>query len=576
MVDVNAAPSAPALSRTHLVFNADVRSMALDARPADALAWRDGVIVAVGSQAEVAIAAANTGAEVAAVDVGGATVLPGFIDAHQHPSYVVLYGGRTRLTPPGVTDIASLQRALAAAACTLAPGQWLVAAEWNEALLKERRPPTRAELDDAVPDRPVAALDYSCHRMVANSRALELAGIDKSSPDPSGGLIVRGPGGLPNGLLIERGISRVESLARASVIAADAEGFLARLAELHRQYCAVGVTRIVDAAVPPDLAQLYRSAASRGLLTVPTVMMPVSVTGYFETPWDALDGPLTGTTEGLLTTGPIKLVFDGGQACSLCMSWWQTAGATLRSFALSVRQASFEPLRIMLALQPRLGTSVRTGISMYRREEALKIVQAVLDRGFAVAVHAMGNDAVDIALSTFEAMGGALHRSGRPRIEHGTFVDRGLVERLAGSGAAVVVQPDFLRLPLYGSVVPIPGMPFFPVRWMLDAGVLVAGSSDFPGGAFDPLDAVRSAVARRTVHGDVFEKEQRIDLHEALMLYTRSAAAAVGCLDRCGTLEKGKRADIVLLDQGLSPASLSTVRVKATVLGGDVAYGALG
>jgi predicted amidohydrolase YtcJ len=265
-----------------VLCNADVRCMDERATRTDAIAWEDGRIVALGPDA------LRTRADVA-WDAGGATVLPGFIDAHHHPCLAALWGGLVRLTPPSVTDIASLQAALARASAGLAPDRWLVAMEWNELALAERRSPTRSELDDAVPDRPVLAMHYTCHRAVANSRALELAGISRHTPDPPGGAVSRGRNGVPDGLLIERGMSRAEALARASLIAHDAEGFFERLREHHRALAAVGITRVVDATVPGDLVELYREAVRRGALLVPTVLMPVSTAGYLEEPWDASD-----------------------------------------------------------------------------------------------------------------------------------------------------------------------------------------------------------------------------------------------------------------------------------------------
>ncbi|MEI8254459.1 MAG: amidohydrolase family protein, partial [Deltaproteobacteria bacterium] len=355
-----------------VLFNASVLTQDTLGTRAEAVAWREGAIVAVGSSTEVALVA---GPGARSWDAAGATVLPGFIDAHHHPCIVALYGGVVRLAPPAVTDIASLQCALAAAASTLPPGQWLVATEWDEFLLAERRPPTRRELDDAVRDRPLFAMHYSCHRALANSRALELAGIGRGTPDPRGGLISRGVGGLPDGLLVERGMSRVETLARASTVAHDAEGFLSRLGRHHRDMAAAGITRVVDATVPADLAVLYREAARRGLLAIPTVMMPVSTSGYLETPWDALDGPVTGHEEGPLVVGPLKLVFDGAPGCAMCLDWWQAAGATLGSMAMSVRDRSLDPMRTALSLEPRVGRKVRTGINIYPRSEARDIVR---------------------------------------------------------------------------------------------------------------------------------------------------------------------------------------------------------
>jgi predicted amidohydrolase YtcJ len=552
----------------HLLVNAVVRVGDESDRRADALAWRDGRLLAAGNRAEVE-KAAGAGAETH--DAGGATVVPGFIDAHHHPSIYALYGGLVRLTPPEVTNIESLQRVLGHAAAALGPGEWLVATDWDELLLDERRPPTRSELDDAVPDRPLMALHYGCHRALANSRALELAGIGRDTPDPSGGEIARGPNGVPNGLLIERGISRVESLARASLLSADLDGFLQRLAAHHRALVGAGITRVVDAAVPADLAELYREAQRRGLLIVPTVMLPVSAHGYFEAPWDALEGPVTGETEGLLATGPLKLVLDGAPTCAMCLGWWQTAGFMLSTWALSVRQRSFDAVRTALSVSPRYGWKIRTGIHIYSEQETLDVVKRATDRGFSLATHAVGNAATDVALAAFEATGEKLHRHAPPRIEHATFLSRAQVERIAAVGASVVAQPHFLSLPAFGSAPKIPGLGTLPNRWLLDHGVVVAGSSDFPVAAFSPLDGIRSAVTRRTARGRVLEAEQAVSVDEALAMYTRSAARVSGCATECGSLEAGKRADFVVLDGDLA----AEARVRGTVIAGELVFGRL-
>ena len=369
-------------------------------------------------------------------------------------------------------------------------------------------------------------------------------------------------------------MSRVETLARKSLCAHDLEGFLARLAEHHCAMAAAGITRVVDATVPTDLIAVYREAARRGLLTVPTVMLPVSTSGYLETPWDALDGPKTGHEEGPLVVGPLKLVFDGAPGCAMCLGWWQLAGTTLSAWAMSLRQRSLDPLRTTLSVKPRLGLSIRTGISIYRRDEARDIVRAAVDRGFALATHAIGNDAVDVALSAYEATGASLGAAGLPRLEHAAFLDRELVRRIAGLGVAVVAQPHFMSMPPYATAPSIPGLRNAPLRWLLDAGAKVAGSSDFPVAGFEPLDGVRSAVSRKTSRGHVYEADQRIELDEALVLYTRAAAEACGHLDRCGTLEAGKRADLVVLDAPLgSGKELDSARVRATVIDGEIVFG---
>ena len=557
-----------------VIFNADVRTLDASGTRAEAIAWQEGGLLAVGTRSEVMHRA---GPQAATWDAAGATVLPGFIDAHQHPCIVALYGGLVRLVPPAVTDMASLQRALSAAAAELLPGQWLVATDWDELLLTERRPPTRQELDDAVPNHPLLAMHYSCHRALANSCALALAGITRHTADPSGGVISRGSCGLPDGLLIERGMSRVETLARAGRVAQDTEGFFTRLNQHHRALVAAGITRVVDATVPGDLAELYQEAARRRLLLVPTVMMPVSTLGYLEPPLDVLAGSPTGAQDGLLITGPVKLVFDGAPTCAMCLGWWQSAGVLVRALAMSVRLGSLEPLHTALSVKPRLGRKIRTGISIYHRAEANQIVRTAAERGFAVATHAIGNEAVDVTLAAYAAAGATLGRAGIPRIEHATFLSRDLVARIADLGAAVVTQPNFVSLPAYGSAPSISGVRNSPLRWLLDAGVKVAGSSDFPVAGFAPLAGIQAAVTRRTARGHAYEPDQCIAIEEALALYTRTAAEVCGCLDRCGTLEVGKRADLVVLDGPLPAAKqLDSTRVRATIVGGELVFGSLG
>ncbi len=561
------------MSKTCVLFNADVHVMDEALSRAGAIAWRDGKLLAVGRRADVEAAA---GPDAAQWDAAGATVLPGFIDAHHHQSIVALYGGKLRLVPPRVTDIASLQSALREAAAESLDGDWVIASDWDELLLAERRAPTRQELDDAVPDRPLMAMHYSCHRAAANSRALELAGITRHTPDPPGGQISRGRKGLPDGILIERGMSRVESLARENTIVRGPDGYLERLGEHNRSLVQVGITRVVDATVPADLAALYREADRRGLLVVPTVMMPVSVTGYLETPWDALEGSVTGEAEGNLITGALKLVFDGAPGCSMCLGWWQTAGVTLSAFAMGIKQRSLDPVRAALSTSPQLGKKIRSGVQIYHHQEAREIVQAAAERGFALAIHAIGNAAIDVALSAYEACGARVGEAGVPHIEHATFLDDELMARMAGVGAAAVVQPRFLHLPAMASAPTIPGLKLKPLAALLERGVRVAGSSDFPVAGFDPLDGIRSAVFRRTSRGEMHDPEQCITLQQALISYTRTAAEVSGCLDEAGTLEVGKRADLVVLGSALHTSQdLDAARVRCTIIGGKIVHGAL-
>lgn len=516
------------------------------------VAWRDGRLVDP-KDAPDAITH-DLGARV--------TILPGFIDAHHHAGLHALYGGSVRLAPPDVTDMASLQRVIAAEAKRAREG-WLVATDWDDERLAERRPPTRQELDDACPDRPLLVMHYSCHRAVANSRALEEAGIDRDTPDPPGGIIERGRGGLPTGVLIERAMGAVESRARASLVAQNPEGFIGRLGQHYEALVAKGITRIVDAMVPEPLAALFDEAARRGLVRVPTVLMPAATTGgYLDAPWSALDERPTGQTRAPnVIVGPLKLVFDGSPVCAMCLGWWQLAGSVVSTLAMSIRHGSLGPLRTSLSAKPTLGAKLRTGLLLYDPQESKGIVRDATARGFRVAIHAVGNAAVDLALDAYADV-----RPEHARIEHGMMLGKEHIARIADLGVAVVAQPNFLMFPAVSYAPHVPGLAIFPIRSMLARGVVVAGSSDFPCASFDPMLGIRSAMDRRTALGDVCEPDEAVSRDEAILLYTKNAAIASGCIDECGTLDIGKRADIVILDGD---------EVRATIVAGEVVYGAI-
>jgi predicted amidohydrolase YtcJ len=274
----------------------------------------------------------------------------------------------------------------------------------------------------------------------------------------------------------------------------------------------------------------------------------------------------------------VKLVFDGAPGCALCLSAAQLLGVVASTWAVALRQRSLDALRTSLSVAPRVGRDgrVHTGIAMYSPAEAEKLARALADRGLGIAVHAIGNEAVDTALRAFSAAGQRL--PGVPRIEHAAFLDRELPRRMADLGVAAVVQPSLVALPTAGSAPTIPGLRYLPVRWLLDAGVRVAGSSDHPVAAFDPLEGVRAAVSRRSFRGERHEPDQRVTLFDALTLYTRAAAEVCGCLGEVGTLEAGKRADLVVLDGPLGEgegSALAGARVRATVLGGEIVHGAV-
>ncbi len=565
-----------AMKQSTTVFvHAVVRTMAPGSPVAEALAIREGRVLAVGDEASVRSAA---GPDARIVDLGGAAVVPGFVDAHHHLGAAVIGAFAIDTSPKAVRSIDDIVAAVRDAGRTTAPGDWILASGYDEHSLAEARHPTRDDLDAAGVPNPVLLMHYSHHEGAVNSRALEVLGIDRHTADPRGGLIGRRPDGEPDGRLVETATALPRKLAEDSLVARDEDAVLQRMVAYERRLLAVGITRVCDPTVTLEMELVYRRARKEGLLTLPVVMMPIGSRGALVPPWDRVDGPPTGEGPEDLRRGPLKLFLDGGNRCALCMTAGQALRVTLGMVGRALSQRSMAMLRTSKDVKPRWGGDgkLRTGVQYMTREEASRLVGSACDRGFSVAVHALGNDAVARALAAFADARGRHRDVPPPRIEHASLITRDLTLRAADLGVTIVTQPQFVELPIFDRMPKIPGMRSLAHRTFLDAGVAVAGSSDAPVTGFDPLDGMRAAVFRRTLQGTVLQPEEAVTPAEALAMYTREAARAAGCLDVTGTLEPGKRADLVILseDPTVSKEALERARVVETVLAGRTVHAA--
>jgi predicted amidohydrolase YtcJ len=548
---------------------------------AEAVAFDASGIVAVGSRDEVlAKASARGGASAPRVEeLADRCLVPGFIDAHHHMSLAVFYEGCRDLG--GARSIGEILEAVAEVARHTEPGRWVLAFNYDEARLQERRHPTRAELDDAAPAHPVCLLHYSGHEVAASSKALALAGIDETTPDPYAGVMGRDAKGRLDGHLIELAISKVEGLARADRAVMDAAGWISRLEQYQERLFAAGITGIVDAMVPSMFEALYRQAHDEGRLRVPVAMLPGSAAGLLSPPVDRIEtGSRTGEGDDMLRTGPLKLVFDGANRCAVCLSFAQAFATGARTVGSALATLSLTGWQAMRASAPTLARdlSLRTGLLCYPPEKARDIVTRAHNAGLGVAIHANGNAAIEQALDALTHLrdvSGARGRNGWPlRIEHASFLPPALAAKIADAEVAVVAQPPFLLLPAVEHATIPTGLRYVALRALVKAGVSVGASSDAPVTTFDVLEGIRAAVTRRLPSGRVLHPDEAIDVESALAMYTRGAAAASGWLDRKGTIEAGKRADLVVLRGDLDSlrSGSGEVLVDETIVGGTTRY----
>lgn len=511
------------MTGARLFVNGTILTMDPGAPVAEALAVGDGRITAVGATAAV-LCHREAGAEVQ--DLGGRTVLPGFVDPHNHFAVGVFEGQWADCR--SLTSIPAIQAVLQAAAAATPAGEWVRAVGYHHTQLAERRHPTRAELDEAVPDRPTFLLHFSHHQGVANSRALAAAAIGRATPDPPGGEIGRDRDGAPNGLLFERAMAFVERASREGW-----EGrFVESAAAASRRYAQVGLTTIQDAAVGPAMERRYREAATAGRLAIHVERMAVADAGWFEPPWDRARQPGHGRT--------LKLFVDGGYRCALRL--------------------------------PRDGQDVDSGFLFYRPEELTDLLVTAWRSDWRVTCHAIGNRGVETGLAGIEH---ALRREprgeGRVRLDHAMFLTPALIGRIRTLGLPVVSQPSFLYDQGAPGIMLPPDLRCRPFGSLRAAGILQAFSSDYPCGSLAPLVGIYAAATRRTREGDRVDPQEAVPVSAALAAYTIEAARAIGVDRECGSLEAGKRADLVALDAdplAVPADALLQIRVVRTVVAG--------
>jgi predicted amidohydrolase YtcJ len=459
-------------------------------------------------------------------DLAGRTLLPGFIDAHNHLSLAALEPLWADLAE--VRSVDEAERALRAQAAREPDAGWIRGAGWERS--GEPLPLTRHDLDAAGLDRPIVVAHFSLHQAVVCSRALDVLGIGRDTPDPQGGEIARGADGLPTGLLVERAWSAAHAASTAAYRDPDrwADLFAARA----RLLVADGITAVHDAACSPTAEAVYRSMAAAGTLPLSVLALPHPEALLRAPDAGRLEGPPTGDGDERFRVGPVKLFADGGIAPAFSL----TVGGQRLDFG-------------------------------HAFDDLAGGMRAAVERGFGVAVHAMGNVGLARAIDAFERVVRWADRDHRFRLEHATLASRTQLARLRDLGAVAIVQPGFVQT-MGDAVVPLAGpeATWLPFRDMLDLGLPMAASSDDPCAFHEPLRTALAGATRRTARGPLLEPAQAVDYETWLRAYTAGAAIAGRQEAERGTLTPGTRADLVVLDGRLDPSD--PPRVSETWIGG--------
>lgn len=479
------------------------------------------------------------------VSLNGGTMIPGFNEAHNHMIGYGISAGYIDAGFPAVRSIADIVARVRERAATTPPGQWIIGRGYDDNKLDDKRHPDRHDLDLGSDQHPVLIVNGSGHLSAANSMALQLGGVTRDTPDPVGGHFVRDASGEPTGVLHET----AQEPVRSKIPAPTQEDLVAALRRCNDAYVRAGITSSQDAGSDhPDDVRAYQIAVERGWLKLRTSMMIREnllphVTGF---------GINQGFGNHRLRVGPIKMFIDGSLIG--------------RTAAVSVPFLN----------DPR---DDNTGLFMMPKEEFEEYVLRAHSAGYQIAVHAIGDRAIDWVLDAYEKALAAYPRADhRHRVEHCGICRPDILDRIARMGVLPISQPVFIIEYGDGFIRHL-GLErvqlTYPFRSFLDRGIRLVFSSDCPVSSFVPMKSVQAAVTERTGSGASYALEEALTVEEALELFTVAGAYATFEEKIKGAIRPGMLADFAVLREDprtVDPMSLAELPVTRTVIGGETVF----
>ena len=509
-----------------------------EAQPrAEAFAIKHGRFLAVGSNNDVRnLVTART--EV--IDAAGMTVTPGFIDAHSHPS------GVRELTGVNVDlrSIAEIQEAMRRKAAEMPPDYWVTGYKYDDTKLREGRPVSRKDLDEAVPNHPAMIGHRGGHTGVYNSKAFEIAGVTAETPDPPGGKFYREDGEL-TGKVVERARRVFNNVGKTEEITREVRQ--AGIKFISEQMTAAGLTSVHLTGGGSTAFTALQDAYAAGEMRFRLYFFPSGSSAMFEGLKAA--GIRTGFGDEWLRIGAVKYGADGS--------------ASERTMRMST---------------PYVGRPNDYGILTMTQEEIHEAVEDAHRHGFQIGIHANGDVTIDMVLNAYERVQQQWPRpDARHRIEHCSLVNPDLLARIKAVGA--IPTPFYTYVHYHGNKWVEYGQEkmqwMFAHRSFLDYDIPVAPASDYMPGPFSPLMAIQSMVTRKDFDGRVWGPNQRITVEEALRICTINGAYASFEENLKGSITAGKLADFVVLAEDpheVDPDRIKEIQVVRTVVGGHTMH----
>ncbi len=544
-------PAPPAGEVADLVLlGGKIVTMEEGAGVVEALAAKGGRIVALGSRSEVE---AMVGESTEVIELDGRLAIPGFIESHGH--FLGLGDARIQLDLRTAASWEEVVEQVAEAAAAASPGQWIRGRGWHQSKWSQAPAeavqgfPVHQSLSAASPDNPVLLTHASGHALMANEAAMALAGIDETTPDPSGGQILRAASGAATGLFNETAQGLIQAARAADGDGASAEAV--RMIELASQEClAKGVTSFQDAGSSFEAVDLLRQAANDGSLGV---RLWVMIRDQNERLAERLASyRIRGEAGDFFSVGGIKVSIDG---------------------ALGSRGAWL--------LEPYSDEPSTSGLNLVSLEETAKTAALALEHDFQLCIHAIGDrgnrEILDLYERTFAA--NPEKTDLRWRIEHAQHLALEDIPRFAELGVIASVQgvhctSDGPWVPeRLGDLRSEEGA--YVWRKLIESGAHLINGTDVPVEDVSPIASFYASVSRRMASGETFYPDQVMTRMEALASYTKNAAWAVFEEDLKGTLAVGKLADIAVLSRDILEVpeeDIPGTEILYTIVDGKVAY----
>jgi predicted amidohydrolase YtcJ len=499
---------------------------------AEALAVKNARIVAVGKRSEIEQLVSPNAKR---IDLQGRTLLPGFNDAHVHVWKVGhLLTGLLDLRQ--VASIEALKSKLADFGKSMPTESWILGRGFNEVSFAGQRLPTRDDLDEVFPNRPVYLLRTCAHIAVANSKALAMCGINSLSQNPAGGVVEKDARGKPTGILHETAIG----LVSRHLPSPSTEEYSQTIRAGMQHLLSLGIASATDPGVSPDVLRVYKNMDTQGELRMRLNVMATRLPDGGE---QELPLPEKYCSD-FLRIDTVKFFADGG-----------LSGATA-------------------ALHSPYRHKNTKGVLRLQRDRFFELAAPAHEAGLRIATHAIGDAAIALVLDVYQNL---YHRDSgqRHRIEHCGLPAQNHLQSMRKNSIFAVPQPIFLYELGVNFRKYLPEKLLdrcYPIKSILNAGVDCAFSSDAPvvQNAF-PLAGIKAAVLRQDREGQPVAPNEAISVENALKACTIAGALASGDENNRGSLTPGKWADMVVLSENpllVQPENLDGINVKMTFVGG--------